>query len=382
MMTAQDLVERLIDFAGADTGDKILRQARRAMQDALREFPGLHRWTYHYGQLRLQLVAAYSDGTVEYDATTRELTLADGTWPSWAASGSVRINDVVAQVASRDSGTVLTMASAYTFSDDIDSGTAYTLYQDQYDLPADFLASDSAIAEQRFGTLRYVVPGSAMWAERTALRLGTPTHYTFLPSRTTAGRLAMRVTPIPDAAQTLDAVYQRRMRGIVHDGNGPYATGGSVSVTEGLKAVTGVNTHFRSDMVGSVLRCGADSATPSGPDGLTPALFSSVIAAVTDATTLTVTDAAPQDFAGVAYTISDPLDLEEGTMLTSFMWQAIKHLANELRMKDLANIQAGAAERLREAREADSRDFGRRVAGPGGIRRQSLRDMPSGPDDV
>lgn len=376
-MLAYDVIERLIDFAGADFGDRSLRDARRALQDAVREFPGLHRWNYGYTWHRLNLNPSYATGTVAYDSSSRALTLTGGAWPSWAARGNLRIADVVYAVSSRDSGTVLTLDATLCPVADLAAGTSYVIYQDTYDLPADFLATDKVIAEINRFVLEYVHPTSILFAIRSVNNAGTPLYYTIFPSPATAERYAMRLYPYPNATQTLDFIYQRRLRRVRYD----MVEAGNVSVANGSTALSAVGTSFRSDMVGSVIRLSRDSVRPTSPEGGNAAALETKVAAVGSATTLTLTDAAADDFTGVAYLLSDPLDLEEGALATCLCWQAIRHMADSLRMKDRDKIEANASNALTRAKEDDARSFALQTAGPGSVRRLARRHMPSAPDE-
>lgn len=110
-------------------------------------------------------------------------------------------------------------------------------------------------------------------------------------------------------------------------------------------------------------------------------MFETTITAFTSATVITVADAAPETLTNVAYVVADPLDLEDGSMANAFAWQAIRHMADELRMKERVVIGQEAASRLLQAKEDDSRSFALQKAGPGGMRRPSRRYMPTGPDE-
>lgn len=374
-MLAADLIQRLIDFLGADSGDRALGAARRAMQDAIRAFPGLHRWTYGYATGRLVLNAPYSTGTVAYNNSTRALTLTGGTWPSWAASGNVRINDVISKVSTRDSDTVLTLDATLNPGQTVAAGAAYSLYQDKYELPADFLASDAALAEVHFGEMVYIHPHQFTWFVRSAERTGVPCYYTFVAADT-PGRFAMLVSPYPDSARTIDFVYQRRLRNVRYD----IEEAGTVSVTSGQAAVTGVSTKFRSDMVGSYIRFSRDAVRPTGAEGVNPTPFESKITAVGGLTTLTLADNAPETFSGVAYVVSDPLDVDDTQTANALCWQAMKNLAASERMKDRAAVDAEATTHLLLAKEHDARSFALNQAGPGRLRRPTYQ--PTGPDEV
>lgn len=375
-MLAADLIERLLDFAGADSGgDKPQREARRAMQEAIRLFPGLHRWTYGYTDGRVILRAPQSDGTVEYVHDDLELTLTGATWPSWAAGAFVRIGDVVSKVATRVDDDQLTLDATLNPGQDIAAGTEHVIYLDRYTLPADFLASDAAISEQWFGELEYVNAQDYMRSVRSADRSGTPTIYTFLPDVLLPGRLAIAVCPYPDADATLDFLYQRRLRPVRYD----IVEDGKVTIAADGTTVTGVGTAFRSNMVGSYIRFSLTGERPTGPDGVNPTQYETKITAVANATSLTVADDAPETYTLARYVISDLLDVEEGAMATALAWQANVAMAANLQMKNLNAIEGQALSKLLLAKEHDSRSFALQAAGPRSSRRSHY--FPTGPDE-
>lgn len=364
-MLAADVMDRLIDYIGGDSGgDKAVRQARTAILDALQAFPTAHSWRYHDTWARLALSAPYSTGTVVFNSAANTLTLTSGTWPTWAASGHVRINDLTATVATRDSSTVLTMDSNLTFPEDIAS-TSYSIVREQYDLPANFSSSGAYIAQCPFGTLRYVYPQDWLATIRSQLSVtGYPSIYTFAPS-TTVGRYALRIWPPASAVQTLDYFYQRRLRAVTH-----YNTSdGKVTATSGSATVTGAGTNFRSNMIGAYIRLAANGLKlPTGPAGVNPAVQEYRITAVASTTSLTIASVATDTANAVAYIISDPIDIEDGAMGTFFNRLAIKHIASDARMKDLDDAIRAENDALEKAKDADARNSSRSVIGGGAPR--------------
>ena len=98
--------QTLIDYLGAGQADNVLRDAKRATIEALRELIQEYDWTYLYGTGRVQLQPLYTTGLVTYAAAgnlcANQVTLTGGTWPSWANLGILRIglinHDVIAQI--------------------------------------------------------------------------------------------------------------------------------------------------------------------------------------------------------------------------------------------------------------------------------------------
>jgi hypothetical protein len=141
LTTYKDLIDHLTDWCGANPGAEVQRDARRSILSGLRELMTAHRWSYYYQRGRLATVEPYDTGTIAYDhtggASERMVTLTDGTWPSWAAFGSVVIDDVTYDVATRVSDSVITLTSTSNPGEDVAAETEYTLLRDTYPLAAD-----------------------------------------------------------------------------------------------------------------------------------------------------------------------------------------------------------------------------------------------------
>ena len=105
----------------------------RTLQSGLREFYGKWNWSFLRPIQTLTLNAPYVTGTVTVAAGV--VTLAGGTWPTWAAAGVLLVNGIDYTVNTRDSGTQLTLDD---LSVTASAGTTFELHQDDYDLPDDF----------------------------------------------------------------------------------------------------------------------------------------------------------------------------------------------------------------------------------------------------
>ncbi len=353
MLTAWDMVERLADYQGIAQGDEVdLRRARRSIVDAIAEWPRMHNWTYYSSVCRIVLVAPYATGTVAYNASTRELTLTGGTWPTWAAEGEVRIGEVRSRVASRSSGTVLVMASAATFVADISSGTSYELYPDGYQLPAGFRSAGSLTRESPWEALTYLTPDAFQVCKRRDWGTDDSMVYTVMAGRTPS-TYRIYVHPPASQAETLDFSYLRV----------PVAPSvwessvGRVSMTNGSPTVIGTGTAFHSGMVGARFRVSATASIPTGYDGTFPPLSEHEVASVSSATSLTLATNATESSNSVGYRISSPIDIDEGTMLSAFTAWARMLLARDMKNKDTQATESQAVAALNLARAADSRSM-------------------------
>lgn len=94
-------------------------------------------WTFLKISAPLQLYGAYATGTVTIAANGSGsiVTLADGTWPSWAADGEIWIGGARYTVLSRTSGSVIRLDDVAVTAA---AGTPYSLRKSQYALPDDF----------------------------------------------------------------------------------------------------------------------------------------------------------------------------------------------------------------------------------------------------
>lgn len=113
--------------------DRIIDEAYRGVLDPPPIEGRVHEWSFLYIETTLSLNAAFTDGTVE--VVSGVVTLTGGTWPAAATDYRFRVEGADYTIASRDSGTQLTLDDT---SLNVDAGTTYTLHQDDYDLPEDF----------------------------------------------------------------------------------------------------------------------------------------------------------------------------------------------------------------------------------------------------
>lgn len=367
MTTYQDLIDHLLAYGGTDATKAASQQHARAVQIAYNAMPTRHAWHYYWTLGRITTDAPYGTGTVAFDLTgganERQLTLTDGTWPSWAALGYVTVGSATYQVATRVSDTILTLAEASCPSDDLAAGTTYQLARDSYPLPADFVAGDEPTVGFDGAPLEFHHVRN--WSTYGRWRAtGKPTCFSYAGDPVNRGRLQLVLSPAPDAAYAIDFVYRRKPRPLVFDG----AVDGLVSVDADGVTVTGTNTAFRAAMVGSILRLGTTNKTrPTGLGGLNPRAHEAVITAVASASSLTIDDGPAEAADKVAFTVSDPADVDEVGMVEFLIAEC------EIQWRKLSRSSGGplstAKSEEREytmaflrAREADQRYSGRRAA--------------------
>ena len=93
----------------------------------------VHEWTFLTTTASITMVASYTTGTIT--SSLGVVTLTGGTFPTWAASGVLRVSGVDYSINTRDSGTQVTLDDL-TFTKA--AATTYEVHQDDYDLPDAF----------------------------------------------------------------------------------------------------------------------------------------------------------------------------------------------------------------------------------------------------
>lgn len=375
--TYQDAIEHLCDYIGASTGDDSVRFCRRAVQDAYNHLPTMHEWSYLKSRGRVVTNPPQTTGTIAYTNSSLTVTLTGATWPTWVTQGVIVINNIPYSIATNPTNTTITLPPQNNPGADVAALSPYTLYQDTYSLPIDFTSTDE-VMNVNYG-LRLTYEHVANWLVFQRIYRGpaTPRLYCVRGAPGYIGTMAISFFPPPDNTYDMDFVYRRRSRIL----SVALVNSGTVSLSNGVLTVTGSGTSWDSSLVGSVFRVSApgNNVTPTGPSGENPFYLERSILAVNSTTSLTL-DADPGvTLSGLSYAISDPLDLEEASMLSFFLRLCEKQLRRGRRMQDTEAEREDYKASLFEALEADNRSTMRQAVGEGGYPRR-LRDFPSGPD--
>lgn len=310
-LTYFDLVESLIVSSYGGPQDAEQRDIRTAVQRAYNEITTINEWSHYYQHGRIITQPQYQTGTVAFNASTNQLTLSGGTWPTWAELGSVSIGRAIAKVDTRVSNTVLKLDSTLTFASTLAAGQAYVLYQTDYPLPADFRNMDEPSNEFNWWSGLYLKPDEAMKLERVGNRSGRPWHWTVLKNPNGSGYI-LKLVGYPTSQETLDFTYRRYPRQIRYSG---HEAGSRYAVTadgSGNALAVGSPGSFNGSMVGSILRVG-DTANYPGPlESMTPYASEHAIIslALTNATDDTAALSPGEEFVGnVKVIVTDPADV-------------------------------------------------------------------------
>jgi hypothetical protein len=319
LWTFQDLVEHLLDVFDLSRAGRKLRGAKRAALAGYRSLYRARNWSHSLQKRSLQTTASYGTGTLVYDHTggtnEREVTLTGGAWPSDAAFGYVIISQVHYEVETRVSDTVLTLSVNSNPAADV-AATAYLWYRDSYPLPINFITAGNIIDVTSVSkVLEYVDPNEFLQRKLGYVTTGQPWYYSIFGDHNYFGTMAIGFGQPPATART----YEYMMRG---EGNSlrveKYSTG---TVSTSGTTVTGVGTTFTKHMVGSVLRFGDTTDEPTSVIGDVagvdnPFVEQRIISGLSNTTTLTIDASITGNIASsTKFTISDPLNIEAGSML-------------------------------------------------------------------
>lgn len=366
IQTYQDMVEHVLDLYDLDRTARNLRAARRAVMTAYRDLPSLHRWSYLTRRVQVQTEASESH-TVVYDHTggayERQLTTT-GTWPTNAALGRVLISNVVYDIESRKSSTVLTLTSSSNPGSDVAS-TSATWFRAVYPMPVRFTRGHRLMDPSTGWALMPVTPQQVSVELASLYTPGTPDRYCFHNASEYYGSMDVEFLPPPSTAKTYELMAELAPRPLVTE---VYSTG-TVSVTAGSSSLTSSGATFSSLYAGAIIRFSSDSVNlPTGPwgsiepdqDGNSNPYFAQrVITSVDSATTLTL-DAAVSSttsLSGVKYTISDPIDIEPYAMMTLFHRMCEREFARQVRSEELPMREQAFQMALVTAAGADHRNI-------------------------
>lgn len=382
----QDVIDHLISVSGGGAQDAEQRELRSAVHHAYRDLVNAKDWAWHITQSRIMLEPAETV-TVTIGGSGTTLTRASGAWPSNATSYRAYSGGVVAQVAARTSNTVLTLSSTFKFPSSFDgAGKQVILYRNTYQLPSDFRNMDALVTQDRTSITSYVSPTDWARIERSILMSGDPVYWTIMRDEqsTVPDKWVVRVCGYPDAAETLDYTYRRKVAMPRYTGYEQGARSGTATCAAS-SSVTGTNTLFKSDMAGCVFRI-IDSGVnyPEPLAGVYPYNEQSVIQSVASASSLTLKDSLTASYTDRKYVVSSLLDLSDG-MFSALLSGAELWLAR-MRKGDVEKSAAIYMRDLRMAMEADQMSpiSGRRSAifgNPEVSYSTAVRMAPTGPDN-
>lgn len=186
-----------------------LDDIEQCIRDGLHDVYSAHPWSFFRPISEITTTAPYATGTVSVAAGV--VTLTGGTWPTWAASGILKVSNSYYEVDSRGSNSQITLEDT---SLTVASGTGYELGRPEYDLPTAFeaISGDSEVTIQPGASICY--PSVKQCHDSTIRKMQqlNPLFYSwpqFYSVRTVqfdatlGSRKRLALYPTPDAAYVL-----------------------------------------------------------------------------------------------------------------------------------------------------------------------------------
>lgn len=358
LTTFNDVVDSLLDAFGTERSDRNQRNAVRAILEAYRDLPNLRAWNYFKARLPVVTVAPVTAGTAEYDHTgngdgERIVTFSTGTLPTDADLYTLQLSNAHYEVEKRISATKLQLTERSNPGADV-AATTYSLYKDCYVLPLDFQAGGVVLdVSSRYATLDYKSPSDHLQLTR-GYAAGQPYCYTYRAVPRRQGALGIYFGPVPSGVRNYELIYNRRPRPLTILS---YETG-TASVTSADDAVTIAGGALVAGHAGCVMRFGTMAQSPLPLQGGLAdggaTLLERIISSIDSTTTLTIDAAADATFTTVKYSISSPIDIAPGPMLTFFTRLCEARFARLEGREDRKEREAVATDALRDAAAADN----------------------------
>ena len=364
--TYRDAIDHLIDVFSLDGKDvnEISRKLRRAVKESCNKLPTYHDWEFLQRMGMFTTTPMYTTGSVAYNATTREMTLTGGTWPTDAVYGSVSIGSKKYEVQRRVSNTVLIMDPTQGPPEDLAAGQTYRWVRTRYLLPYD-VSDVMEITDIQLGSrITRVMAIDNFWHNEAWNIVGNPTAFSLIQSRIIPGRWEVWLSSSPVDVRQYRFFYTPR-----------WAQTDVEEIKAGTVSITGQVATFstavlNNNCVGAVLRVSSTSAIPTSDIGrydstakppaviYNPANSEHIILQVNSATEAIVHVAPASTVTTKGYTISSHIELNTEGMLELF-YRILENQWNILSRADskaLMISDSSMRDSLRMAMAADARN--------------------------
>jgi hypothetical protein len=232
--------------AGASYAADQLTKIGDCIHDGLYRVYSAHEWSFFRPLADVTTTAPYVTGMITIAAGV--VTLTGGTFPSWAADGILRVNNRYYSVASRGSGTQVTLNDT---SVAVASASSYSLARPEIDMPSAFdsVSNDSDLAyypgeENWYPSVRWRHDSAIRSLEAGSPEFNRPALYSvrtkeFDPS--VGSRKSLAFYPAPDAAYVLRVPMI--LRPVDLDDSNPYPIGGEMLSQVILEACLAAAEH-------------------------------------------------------------------------------------------------------------------------------------------
>ncbi len=190
-------------------GAKADQEAKEIVDDALSQIATSRKWPYLETVGAISVSAAYTTGTIALTQGSAVVTLTGGTFPTWAASGSIYgSNGQEMPVLTRDSGTQVTLKTAWAETSIV--ADAYSIAQHNYALPADLLIFETLTWGTQWPYGTDPVSAATLALSKNFWVAGTPRAYQYAIAN---GQI--QLWPFPTEAHIGNVTYFRKPANLV-----------------------------------------------------------------------------------------------------------------------------------------------------------------------
>ena len=316
MITVSDMMGHIAVQINASLGGMLEGKVRTAVLTAWSRLLSMYDWAYFHRMGSIITYAGQTTGTIDFNASTRVVTLTGATWPTDATIKHVRLDHNWYPIYKRTSSTAIELFEGKHPEADLDD-QAYLLQQILYPLPPD-VGDIVQILEgsQNLQMLRLNLLEAHLIQEGMTWSPSLPTCYSLIADSANRGRWNLWLPTEQATSTTLQYLYVARKpsTSLVREMRG------TVSVASGVATFT--DAVVSPLWEGAVLRIGkSDTAHPTGEFGDVPAndlvynrdCYEVRVVKVLTTTACQVSDTSIS-ISDVAYHASSMIDVCDGAM--------------------------------------------------------------------
>lgn len=361
MLTYADLMNHLSVQLGQPLVGVNAQKARTAVSNAWTRLMDMHAWRYYHRHAYIQMNAAQTDGTVEFDESSAQVTLTGATWPTDVVDMHIRFDNAWYPIKERTSATVITLYVDKHPANDIAAGVTYSVQKVLHPLPYEVGDIVQIINPQHTSNITQASLQAVHILADTFGQVTQPSAYTLVADDRYPGRWCMWMPSVLTQDVTLNYLYVFRRSNLQIASE----TRGTVSISS--TTATFSDAVLTDNCVGAVLRVSKNERHPSSKYGradvdvndLNTDINETIIESVTDSTHCVVRNAISAS--SKVYEISSRIDVRENGSMEVLLQRLVE---DEWGVRPVANHMEGLTSRkkiveaLQEAMSADALGYG------------------------
>jgi hypothetical protein len=265
MLTVADCMAALCVAIGQPLSGTGEQQVRTAVYNAwARLFALKQDWKWYHRLGTVQMMAAQTDGTVEFTKSTRRLVLSDAVWPTNVEDMHVRLVNSWFPVYRRISDVEVELHQNQHPASDLEAGTAYHVQKVMYALPVDVGNIVHVVNSSHNIPLLQMSLAATLELSDAFGMFTQPNTYALIANPKYPGRWSLWIPAIVNTDDYLQYLYVgcRPQYIIYREARGTVTLSGGVA--------TFSDSIVRSTWEGCVLRISRTEEQPTGPYGDMP----------------------------------------------------------------------------------------------------------------